>query len=75
MTERVDSVWDLEEEKMSSVGSLYFEDTEEDGSGSSGDIQFGHLPLFEDEPDDPRVQEEVSVVEMLLPIAPRYVTS
>ena len=31
-------------------------------------IQFGR-------PDDPRVQEEVSVVEMSFPIAPRCVTS
>ena len=41
MTERVDSAGDLQEEKLSSIGSLLFEDTDED------------------EPDDPRVQEEV----------------
>ena len=52
MTERVDSAGDLEEEKLSSVGSLLFEDTEEDGSGSAGDSE-------EDKLDDPRVQEEV----------------
>ena len=68
MTERVDSAGDLEEDESSSVRSLYFEDSEEDGSGSAGDS--------EDEPDDPRVQEEVSVVEMVaFPIAPRYWTS
>ena len=44
----MDSAGDLEEE---SAGSLYFEDTEEDGSGSTGDSE-------EDEP-DPRMQEEV----------------
>ena len=49
-------------------GSLSAEDPEEDGSGSAGDS--------EDEPDDPRVQEEVSVVEMVaFPIVPRCVTS
>ena len=49
-------------------GSVSAGDSEEDGSGSAGDS--------EDEPDDPRVQEEVSVVEMVaFPIAPRCVTS
>ena len=47
----VDSVGDLEEDKSSSVGSLLFEDTEEDGSWPSGDSK--------DEPDHPRVQEKV----------------
>ena len=51
VTERVDSAGNLEEEKLSSVRSLVFEDPEEDGSGSTADS--------EDEPDDPRVQEEV----------------
>ena len=57
VTKRVDSAGDLEEDELSSVGSLYFEDSGEDES-------------------DPRVQEEVSVVEMMaFPITLRYVTS
>ena len=37
---------------------------------------FENLQLFEAEPDDPQVQEEVSVVEMMaFTIASRYVTS
>ena len=47
----MDSAGDLKEEKLASVGSLLFEDTEENGSGSAGVSE-------EDEP-DPRVQEEV----------------
>ena len=50
MTERVDS-GDLEEDELSSVGSLLFEASEEDESGSAGGSE-------EDE-SDPRVQEEV----------------
>ena len=49
--ERVDSTGDLEEDELSTVGSLLFEASEEDESGSVGDSG-------EDEP-DPRVQEEV----------------
>ena len=50
-------------------GSVSARDSEENGSVSAGDS-------VEDEPDDPRVQEEVSVVEMVaFIIAPRCVTS
>ena len=49
--QRVDSAGDLEENELSTVGSLLFEASEEDESGSVGDSE-------EDEP-DPRVQEEV----------------
>ena len=51
MTERVDSSGALEEDKLSSVRSSFFEASEEDESGSVEDSE-------EDEP-DPRVQEEV----------------
>ena len=47
----MDSAGELKEEKSASVGSLLFEDTEKNRSGSAGDSE-------EDKP-DPRVQEEV----------------
>ena len=63
VTERVDSGGDLEEGESSSVGSLLFEDSEEDESGSVEDTEEDESASAgyseEDEPDDPRVQEEV----------------
>ena len=61
-------------------GSVSAGDSEENGSGSAGDSEEdGSVSAgdsVEDEPDDPRVQEEVSVVEMVaFIIAPRCVTS
>ena len=90
VTERVDSGGDLEEDELSSVGNPLFEDPEKDGSVSAGDSEedgsvsaedpeedgSGSAGDSEDEPDDPQVQEEVSVIEMVaFPIAPRCVTS
>ena len=43
VTEREDSAGDLEEDKLSAIRNLYFEDSEEDESGSAGDSE-------EDEP-------------------------
>ena len=72
MTERVDSA-DLEEDELSSVGSLLFEASEEDESGSAGgseedesgsagaseEDESGSAGGSEEDESDPRVQEEV----------------